>query len=87
MAMLLILQILRKSSNRNYLNELQSELGDEMEDYADMFKSNEEIELEIQEIKSVLFYFDTQNAEEFSKQINQIDDRKEMIKITRVLNN
>ncbi len=76
-----------EKTNRNYLNELQSELGDEMEHYADMFKSNEEIDLEIQEIKSVLFYFDTQNAEEFSKQINQIDDRKEMIKITRVLNN
>ena len=56
-----------------------------MESYADMFKSNEEIELEIQEIKSVLTYFDTQNAEEFSKQINQIDDRKEMIKITRLI--
>lgn len=74
-------------TNRDYFNELQSELGDEMEHYSNLFKSKEEIEAEIQEIKDVLFHFDTRNAEIFSQQISQIKDRAEMLKITRVLNN
>ncbi len=74
-------------TNRDYFNELQSELGDEMEHYSNLFKSKEEIEAEIQEIKDVLFQFDTKNAEVFSQQISQIQDRAEMLKITRVLNN
>ncbi|WP_412470257.1 MULTISPECIES: type I restriction endonuclease subunit R [unclassified Halobacteriovorax] len=74
-------------TNRAYFDELQSELGDEMEHYSNLFKSQEEIEEEIDEIKRVLFQFDTTNAETFSEQINQISDRKEMLKITKVLNN
>jgi len=74
-------------TNRDYFNELQSELGDEMEHYSNLFKSKEEIEAEIQEIKDVLFHFDTKNAEIFSQQISQVKDRAEMLRITRVLNN
>ena len=74
-------------TNRDYFNELKSELGDEMVHYSNLFKKPEEIEQEIQEIKEVLFHFDTQNAETFSQQINQIKDRSEMLKITRALNN
>jgi len=74
-------------TNRDYFNELQSELGDEMEFYSNIFKSAEEIDQEIQEIRDVLFHFDIQNAENFSYQITQIKDRGEMLKITRALNN
>jgi len=74
-------------TNQDYFKELQGELGDEMEHYSDLFKSAEEIEQEIQEIKDVLFHFDTDNAEVFSQQISQINDRGELLKITKVLNN
>ncbi len=74
-------------TNQDYFNELQSELGDEMEHYSNIFKLQEEINSEIDEIKEVLFHFDTKNAEIFSQQISQINDRSEILKITRVLNN
>ncbi len=74
-------------TNQDYFNELQSELGDEMEHYSNIFKSQEEINAEIKEIKEVLFHFDTKNAEIFSQQITQINDRSEILKLTRVLNN
>ncbi|WP_144892050.1 type I restriction endonuclease subunit R [Flavobacterium tiangeerense] len=74
-------------TNQDYFNELQSELGDEMEHYSNIFKSQEEINAEIKEIKDVLFHFDTMNAEIFSQQITQINDRSEILRITRVLNN
>ncbi|HRN44542.1 MAG TPA: type I restriction endonuclease subunit R, partial [Flavobacterium sp.] len=74
-------------TNQDYFNELQSELGDEMEHYSNIFKSQEEINTEIAEIKEVLFHFDTMNAEIFSQQISQINDRSEILRITRVLNN
>lgn len=74
-------------TNQDYFKELQSELGDEMEHYSNLFKSADEIKSEIAEIKEVLFHFDTKNAELFSQQISQIKDRNEILKITRVLNN
>ena len=55
------------ATNKAYFDELQSELGDEMEHYSDLFKSKEEIEEEIEAIKSILFKFDTENAEIFSQ--------------------
>jgi type I restriction enzyme R subunit len=54
---------------------LQSELGDEMEHYSQLFKSAEEINQEIEKIKDILFRFDIENAEIFSQQISQIQDR------------
>ena len=74
-------------TNQDYFNELQSELGDEMEHYSNLFKSAEEIEKEIEEIKDVLFKFDTVNAEIFSEQISEINDRTEIRQIAKALNN
>jgi type I restriction enzyme R subunit len=74
-------------TNQDYFNELQAELGDEMEHYSNLFKSQEEINAEIQEIKEVLFHFNTQNAEIFSQQIIQIQDKNLMLKIAKALNN
>jgi type I restriction enzyme R subunit len=74
-------------TNQDYFNELQSELGDEMEHYSNLFKSQEEINIEIQEIKDALLHYNTQNAEVFSQQITQIQDRNVMLQITKALNN
>ncbi|WP_421774252.1 type I restriction endonuclease subunit R [Gracilimonas sp.] len=74
-------------TNKAYFDELQSELGDEMEHYSNLFKKPEEIEAEIAEITEVLFHFNTENAEIFSQQISEIEDRGEMLKITKALNN
>ncbi|MFT5759829.1 MAG: type I restriction enzyme R subunit [Alteromonadaceae bacterium] len=76
-----------EKTNQDYFKELQSELGDEIEHFSNLFKSQEEVEQEIREIKDVLFHFDTKNAEVFSDQITQIDSRGEMLKITHALNN
>ena len=63
------------ATNKAYFEELQAELGDEIAHYSHLFKSAEEIAREIETIKDVLFRFDTVNAEEFSRQISQIQDR------------
>jgi len=75
------------ATNKAYFDELQSELGDEIEHYSNLFKSKEEIEDEILEIKDTLFRFDTTNAELFSQQISQIDDIKKMQQVVKVLDN
>jgi len=74
-------------TNRDYFNELQGELGDEMQHYSDLFKKPEEIAEEIEAIKDALFQFNTTDAEVFSQQISQINDRGEMLKLSKVLNN
>jgi type I restriction enzyme R subunit len=74
-------------TNKAYFDELQSELGDEMEHYSNLFKSREEIEEEIEEIKEVLFAFDIENAEVFSQQISQISDISQMQELKKVLGN
>ena len=76
-----------EKTNQDYFKELQSELGDEIEHFSNLFKSQEEVQQEINEIKDVLFHFDTKNAEVFSDQITQINSRGEMLKITHALNN
>lgn len=74
-------------TNRDYFNELQNELGDEMQHYSNLFKSKDEIEQDIRTIKEVLFRYDTANAEIFSQQISQISDKKTMQELTKALNN
>jgi type I restriction enzyme, R subunit len=72
-------------TNKDYFNELQSELGDEVEHYSNLFKSSEEITQEIEAIKDVLFSFDIQNAEEFSRQISLIQDRTTILALKNAL--
>lgn len=74
-------------TNQDYFNELQGELGDEMKHYSDLFKKPEEIQEEIEEIKDILFRYDTDNAAIFSEQISEINDRTEIRKIAKALNN
>jgi type I restriction enzyme R subunit len=74
-------------TNAAYFKELQEEIGDEWEQYSSLFKSTEEIEKEIAEIKEKLFLYDIQNAEKFSEQINAIDERAEIVELKRILEN
>ncbi|NNM59329.1 MAG: type I restriction endonuclease subunit R [Legionellales bacterium] len=73
------------ATNKAYFDELQSELGDEMEHYSHLFKSPEEIRQEIEHIKDVLFRFDIENAEVFTNQLSQIHDRKTVLALKKVL--
>lgn len=73
------------ATNKAYFDELQSELGDEMEHYSHLFKSQEEIKHEIEHIKDVLFRFDTDNMEEFCNQISQIQDRDTVLALKKAL--
>lgn len=75
------------ATNKAYFDELQNELGDEMKTYSNLFKSKEEIDEEIREIKDTLFHYDLTNAEIFSQQINQIEDKKTVLGIKKVLEN
>jgi type I restriction enzyme R subunit len=74
-------------TNRMYFDELQAELGDEMEHYSNLFKSKEDINKEIAEIKENLFHFDTKNAENFSLQVSEIKDKKDLLAIIKALRN
>lgn len=73
------------ATNKAYFDELQAELGDEMEHYSHLFKSQEEIKQEIEHIKDVLFRFDTDNMEEFCNQISQIQDRDTVLALKKAL--
>lgn len=72
-------------TNKDYFDELQSELGDEIEHYSNLFKSSEEIALEIEAIRDILFSFNIENAEEFSRQISQIHDRATVLALRKAL--
>ncbi len=72
-------------TNKAYFEELQAELGDEMQYYSNIFKSKEEIEEEIRNIRELLFHYDLKNAENFSQQISLIEDRKQVLEIKKAL--
>jgi len=72
-------------TNKAYFDELQAELGDDLQYYTDLFKSSEEIEQEIEQLKDILFRFDTSNAETFAQQISQIQDRQQVQAIKKAL--
>lgn len=72
-------------TNKAYFDELQAELGDEFKQYDNIFKSPETIEADLQDIKDVLFLYDTGNAEVFSQQISAIDDKQDLIPLRRAL--
>ena len=76
-----------EATNKAYFDELQEELGDEFKTYSNLFMSKEEIEEEIKNIKEILFKYDLTNAENFSRQITKIEDRKEILEIKKALEN
>jgi type I restriction enzyme R subunit len=74
-------------TNQEYFKELQEELGDEVKNYSNLFKSADEIEREIQEIKEELYLYDFSNLEDFQKIISQITDKKEILELKKCLEN
>lgn len=75
-----------EKTNKAYFKELQSELGDEFEKYSKIFKSVEEIEKDIIDIKNKLFSYNTENLEEFTLQINDLQ-KKELYDVRKCLQN
>ncbi len=73
------------TTNKEYFDELRSELGDEMKTYSNLFASKEEIEQEIKDIQEKLYHYDLLNSEIFSQQISQIQDRKIILDIKKAL--
>lgn len=74
-------------TNAAYFQELQEEIGDEWEKYSNLFKSAEEIEAEIADIQEKLFAYNLENAEVFSEQIDDINDKLIILDIKRALEN
>jgi len=74
-------------TNKEYFKELQAELGDEVKEYSNLFKSAEEIDTEIAEIREKLFLYDFSNLEEFQKVVSKITDKKEINEIKQCLEN
>jgi type I restriction enzyme R subunit len=72
-------------TNKAYFDELQLELGDELGTYSNLFKSKEEIEEEISDITEKLFKYDIANAEIFSQQISQVEDKQILLGIKKAL--
>ena len=72
-------------ANKNYFDELATELGDEMEHYSNLFKSAEEIRADIEAIKEALFDYSLDDAELFSQQIARVDDRHKLLAIVKAL--
>lgn len=72
-------------TNQLYFQELQDQLGDEMEMYSHLFKSQDEIKEEIDALLGVLFHYDTDNKEIFSQQITAINDKKQLLELVKAL--
>ena len=72
-------------TNAAYFTELKDELGDEISNYSNLFMSKEEIENTVSQIRTDLFIYNLENAEEFSKQISTIQDKKIMRSIVSSL--
>ncbi len=72
-------------TNQAYLAELQEELGDDFEQFSSIFKTPEEIGKELREIRDKLFSFDTDNLENFQRQISSIENKEEVNELRHVL--
>tara|TARA_B100001094_G_C18191284_1_gene807412 strand:- start:2077 stop:5154 length:3078 start_codon:yes stop_codon:yes gene_type:complete len=75
------------ATNQAYFNELQDELGDEFKFYSNLFKSQQDIDEEILQVKNQLFQYDIGNAERFSEQIQAIEDKSTLQELKKVLEN
>jgi type I restriction enzyme R subunit len=72
-------------TNAAYYKELQDELGEDYGNYSNIFLNPKEIEATIHNIKKHLFPYDLTNAENFSKEISKITDKKTMREIVTCL--
>ena len=74
-----------KKTNDSYLKELKEEYGGELFDNTDIFISQEEIERRTAAIKNILFTYDTNNLENFSTQVQEIKDIKELQMLNKAI--
>lgn len=74
-------------TNKAYFDELQSELGDEVQNYSNIFKSKEDIEKDLNDVKNQLFLYDTSNVVSFINQISENDDKKQLLNLRQALEN
>ena len=72
-------------TNKAYFDELQGELGDDIAGYSQLFKTAEEINQDIAIIKNALFEYSTENAEQFSDEISQINDKAIILELNKAL--
>ena len=72
-------------TNQAYLAELQEELGDDFTQFTGIFKTPEEINAELRQIRDKLFSFDTDNLENFQRQISAIENKDEVNDLYRAL--
>jgi type I restriction enzyme R subunit len=72
-------------TNRAYWKELQEDWGEDLEGYSRLFVSPEEIIADIESIKDAIWEYDTVNAENFQKEISEIQDKSQLLKIRKAL--
>ena len=64
---------------------LISGVGNETETFKQIIEDHDELINQIQEVKSLLFSFTTENAEVFSSEISTIEDKKELLLLKKAL--
>lgn len=78
-------------TNQAYFRELNSEYSENLEDedpnniFGSLFMSKAEIDQQISEVVIAIADFTTENLETFSRQISEIDDRKQILKLKQAL--
>ncbi len=72
-------------ANADYYAELTRELGDEVEHYTNLFKTQDEIRADIDGIREALFDYSLDDAELFSRQIGAILDRDKLLAVVKAL--
>lgn len=72
-------------ANADYYAELTAELGDEMQHYSSIFKSEAEIRADIEAIREALFHYSLDDAELFSQQVGNIADSDQLRAVVRAL--
>ncbi|MGH8147001.1 MAG: type I restriction endonuclease subunit R, partial [Rhodanobacteraceae bacterium] len=72
-------------ANADYYAELTRELGDEVEHYSNLFKTEAEIRADIEAIREALFDYSLDDAELFSQQVGAIQDRPQLLAIVKAL--
>ncbi|MGX2973038.1 type I restriction enzyme subunit R domain-containing protein [Helicobacter sp. T3_23-1059] len=72
-------------ANQAYFAELQSELGDEFCKFSHIFKTQEQIQNDLESIRLALFDYDTDNLEIFSRQMSEINDKATLYELRKAL--
>ena len=72
-------------ANADYYAELTRELGDEMEHYSSIFRTEAEIRADLEAIREALFDYALDDAELFSQQIGRIEDIDRLRAIAKAL--